>query len=111
MSVFELNRFSYDLQDDAARRAFQDDEAAFLAGYDLTPPERALIDARDWSGLADAGVSTYILGNFGRAVGVSFPEIGAAMRGETPAEMAAFIERQNERVAAFAIAPGEDGDG
>jgi protocatechuate 4,5-dioxygenase alpha subunit len=107
VSHFELNRFNYDLQQSDAKRAFQRDEESFLARYQLTPEERALIDARDWKGLVDIGVNVYILANFGAAVGLSFAEVGADLRGETPEQMAAFIEEQSKRVAPYRIVPGE----
>jgi hypothetical protein len=111
VSRFELIRFNYDLLEASAQRTFQADPEAFLAGYDLTPTERALIDERDWMGLVEAGVSTYVLANYGRAVGLSFADLGAAMRGETPEQMEAFLAEQNERVAPFQIVPEEHSNG
>jgi protocatechuate 4,5-dioxygenase alpha subunit len=107
VSTFELNRFNYDLLEGDAQRAFRADPDRFLKRYDLTPEERALIDERDWKGLVEAGVNVYILANLGRAVGLSFAEVGAAMRGETPEQMAAFVAAQNERVAPYRIVPEE----
>ncbi len=107
VSHFELNRFNYDLLESDAKQAFQADPESFLARYELTPEERALVDARDWCGLVAAGVNVYILANFGAAVGLSFMEVGAALRGETPEQMAAFIELQSDRVASYRIVPEE----
>ena len=105
MSAFELNRLLYDLRDDQLRSAFRDDSAAVTKGYLLSPHELTLLDEHDWAGLVDAGVSTYILGNLGRVVGMSFAEIGACLRGETLEQMSAFLDRQSERVAPLAILP------
>lgn len=111
MSAFELNRLLYDLRDQDLRRSYSDDAPAVRSGYDLTADELALLDAKDWSGLVDAGVSVYILGNLGRVVGLSFGEIGAALRGETPEQMSAFLDRQSDRVASLAILPNGGSDG
>jgi protocatechuate 4,5-dioxygenase alpha chain len=105
VSSFELNRLLYDLRDPELRSAYSDDPAAVSDGYDLSPDELSLLTARDWSGLVDAGASVYILGNLGRVAGLSFAEIGACLRGETPAQMSAFLDEQSERVAPLAIVP------
>lgn len=107
MSYHGLNRFLYDLRTPEARAAYQSDAAAFTAGYDLTDAERALVGARDWNGLAAAGANTYLIPNLGKAAGVSFPEIGAQMRGETPEQWAAWLADQNARIAPFALHPQE----
>lgn len=107
MSIYELSRFNYELRTAEARERFAADPEAHLAGYDLTHAERALVEARDWVGLSEAGVSTYILANLARASGLTFYTLAAALRGETPEQLGAFIAQQNERIAAFAILPEE----
>jgi hypothetical protein len=107
VSYYGLNCFLYDLRMPEARAAYQADPARVLAGSDLTDGERALVEALDWNGLADAGANPYLIPNLGKAANVSFPEIGARMRGETGDEWAASLRRQNERVAAFALHPEE----
>jgi len=101
----------YDLRDPELRRAYVNDAAAITEGYALSPHELSLLDAHDWPGLVAAGVSVYILGNLGRVVGLSFAEIGACLRGQTPEQMSAFLDEQSERVAPLAILPdcGRDG--
>lgn len=107
MSIYELSRFNYELRGAEARERFAADPQAHLARYDLTPAERGLVEARDWEGLSRAGVSTYILANLARVSGLTFYTLGAALRGETPEQLEAFITQQNERIAAFAILPEE----
>lgn len=111
MSRFELIRFSYDLGEPAGHQAYKDDPEAYTARYDLTPQERALIEARDWTALVDAGVNSYVLANYARAHGLSFVDLGAALRGETPEQMAAFLAEQNERIAPYRILPEEASNG
>jgi gallate dioxygenase len=103
VSHYGLNRFLYDLREPAARAAYAADPDAFAGGYELTGAERALVDARDWNGLFAAGGNLYLLPNLGKAAGVSFPEMGARYRGETPAEWERALEEQNRRIAPFAL--------
>lgn len=107
MSYYGLNRFLYDLRTVEARAAYQADAASVLAAHDLTDAERALVEALDFNGLADAGANTYLIPNLGKAADVSFPEIGARMRGETAEQWAESMRRQNERIAPFALHPEE----
>ena len=107
MSYYGLNRFLYDLRTVEARAAYQADAAAVLAEQDLTDAERALVEALDWNGLADAGANTYLLPNLGKAAKISFPQLGAQMRGETAEEWAESLRRQNQRIAPFALHPQE----
>jgi hypothetical protein len=111
VSIYELSRFNYELRKPDMREAFQADPDAHLARYELTSEERALVDARDWEGLVGAGVSTYVLANFARATGLSFYELGAALRGETPEQLGSFVEQQSQRIAEFAILPKETVNG
>lgn len=105
MSVYEMNRFAYDLRRAAAREAFAADPDGYLTDYDLEPAEQDLIDGREWGEMIQAGVSVYVLSNYARVCGLNFGELGAAMRGETPEEMATFVAAQAESCAPFAILP------
>lgn len=105
MSSYELNRFMYDLLESEQKRAYQQDPREFVAGYQLSDEEQALIEARDWAGLHERGVSVYILANLGSALGLTLFDLGASFRGETPAQLSEFLGEQNERIAEFAILP------
>ncbi len=105
MSAYELNRFAYELREAAAREEFTAEPDGYLANYDLEPAERDLIAGREWEPLIDAGVSVYVLANYARTCGLDFGQLGAALRGETPEQMAAFVAAQTERCAPFAILP------
>ncbi len=107
MSYYGLNSLLYELRRPEARAAYATDPDAFAAGYELTDAERALVEACDWNALFAAGANLYLLPNLGKAVGRSFPQIGAEMRGETPEEWAAALEAQNERIAPFALTAEE----
>lgn len=78
-----INRMCHALNDDGGRTAFRADEAAFLARFDLTAVELALIQARDFNGLLAAGTNIYYLIKFGAATGNGLYKMGASMRGES----------------------------
>ena len=65
---------------------------------------RLLIEC-DWQGLVDAGVTVYLLTKLGAALGVSLPEMGAAMRGMSNEEFQRFIEGQNKCNRPLALLP------
>lgn len=80
---YRLNKLCDSLTSEANRRAYQDDEEAYLATHDLTDEERDLIRARDWAGLNAAGGKIYYLLKLGFVVGHGLYRMGAQMRGES----------------------------
>lgn len=78
-----LNRMCHALNDVAGRTAFRADEAAFLARFDLTEAELALVRARDFNALLAAGTNIYYLIKFGVATGNGLYRMGARMRDES----------------------------
>ncbi|HUH40743.1 MAG TPA: protocatechuate 3,4-dioxygenase [Castellaniella sp.] len=80
---YRLNKLCDSLTSEANRRAYQDDEEAYLATHDLTDEERDLIRARDWAGLNAAGGNIYYLLKLGFVVGHGLYRMGAQMRGES----------------------------
>ncbi len=65
------------------RQAFRADEEAFMARFDLSEVEKALVRARDFSGLLEAGGNIYYLIKLGAVTGHGLYRMGARMRGET----------------------------
>ena len=78
-----LNRMCAALCSPHERDAFKRDEAAFMARFGLTEPEKALIRKRDFQGLIDAGMNIYSMLKVGAATGNGLYKMGAQMRGET----------------------------
>ncbi|MGB6244104.1 hypothetical protein [Gordonia sp. (in: high G+C Gram-positive bacteria)] len=73
MSLENINRalVSHDLVQDLKwnadlRREFEDDQAAVLDRYDLTPAERKAIEERDFRTLYDLGFHPYLGAQFAR---------------------------------------------
>lgn len=78
---YRLNKFLHGLTDAEKRAEFLEDEAACLAGANLSDEERALILGRDWRGLIQYGAIFFVLEKLGAVVGVSNLHIYAAMKG------------------------------
>jgi protocatechuate 4,5-dioxygenase alpha chain len=78
-----LNRLCAALCSPAERDAFKRDEAAYMARFNLSEDEKALIRNRDFKGLIEAGTNIYYLLKIGSVTGTGLYKMGAQMRGET----------------------------
>ena len=103
MSLYQLSRACYDLRDEAKRQQFRTSPEAYTACYDLTPHERELLLKLDWRGLAEAGVSIYVLTKLGAASNVEFLELEGAMRGMSKQQFVDFLKQQAEQNKQFAL--------
>jgi protocatechuate 4,5-dioxygenase alpha subunit len=93
---FRINRMCNALSQAANREAFKRDEEAFMAEYSLSEEEKALVRARDFSGLLDAGGNIYFLIKLGVVTGNGLYVMGARMRGESYEQ---FLATRNDRGA------------
>ncbi|MGH8634789.1 MAG: protocatechuate 3,4-dioxygenase [Burkholderiales bacterium] len=80
---YRINKFCMGLANAEGRAAFKADEEAYLARSDLTEAEKALVRARDFRALGEAGGNTYFMIKLGACTGHGLYHIGAQMRGET----------------------------
>jgi protocatechuate 4,5-dioxygenase, alpha chain len=78
-----LNRMCGSLCSAANREAFKTDEEAYMARFDLTEDEKALVRKRDFAGLIGAGLNIYFMLKLGACTGNSLYKMGAQMRGES----------------------------
>jgi protocatechuate 4,5-dioxygenase alpha chain len=78
-----LNRMCAALCAPAERDAFKRDEEAYMARFNLTEDEKALIRKRDFRGLIEAGTNIYYLLKIGSVTGNGLYKMGAQMRGES----------------------------
>ena len=78
-----LNRMCAALCSPAERDAFKRDEEAYMARFQLSDAEKALIRSRDFRGLIEAGTNIYYLLKIGSVTGNGLYQMGAQMRGET----------------------------
>jgi len=103
MSLYELSRACYELRDEAKRQQFRAGPETYASGYKLTAREREMLLHLDWRGLAEAGVSIYVLTKLGAASNVEFLELEGAMRGMSKQEFVDFLKRQAEQNKAFSL--------
>jgi protocatechuate 4,5-dioxygenase, alpha chain len=80
---YRLNKMCAALCSPANREAFKRDEEAFMARFDLSEKEKALVRSRDFAGMIEAGMNIYFMLKIGSATGTSLYRMGAQMRGET----------------------------
>ena len=80
---YRLNKMCGTLCTPENRAAFKADEEAYMAKFGLTDPEKALVRARDFGGLIEAGLNIYFMLKLGACTGNGLYRMGAQMRGET----------------------------
>jgi len=93
---YRINKMCNALSQAHQRDAFKCDEEAFMAAFGLRDEEKALVRARDFSGLLDAGGNIYFLLKLGVVTGNGLYMMGAKMRGESYEQ---FLASRNERGA------------
>jgi protocatechuate 4,5-dioxygenase alpha subunit len=103
MSLYELSRACYDLREEPKRHQFRSAPQAYAAGYNLTEREREMLLKLEWSALAEAGVSIYVLTKLGAASNVEFLELEGAMRGMSKQQFVEFLKQQAQQNKSFAL--------
>jgi protocatechuate 4,5-dioxygenase alpha chain len=78
---YKLNRFAFDFKFPKIRDRFAKDPDALMTDYGLTEKEKALVRARDWTGLVAAGGNHFNIIKIAAAVGESHLHVGAHMCG------------------------------
>jgi len=78
---YKLNRFAFDFKYPQVRDRFTKDPETLMAEYGLTEKEKALVRARDWTGLVAAGGNHFNIIKIAAAVGQSHLHVGAHMCG------------------------------
>jgi protocatechuate 4,5-dioxygenase alpha chain len=80
---YALNKMCFSFNDAANREAFQADEAAYCAKFDLNEAQRAAIEARNVLQLIAAGGNVYYLAKFAGIFGLDVQDLGAQQTGMT----------------------------
>ena len=83
MSVFEVNRFCRDvMRQPRLRELIGTSPAMALSRYDLSDPERRMLQGGDVAGLHRAGANEFLLGYLARygIFGLDFASYGERMR-------------------------------
>ena len=78
---YNLNRFAFDFKYPKTRDRFANDPEALMTEHGLTDKEKALVRARDWTGLVAAGGNHFNIIKIAAAVGQSHLHVGAHMCG------------------------------
>jgi protocatechuate 4,5-dioxygenase alpha subunit len=78
---YRLNKFAFDFKQPAVRERFMRDPEGLMKDYALSERERALLRARDWTGLVAAGGNHFNVIKIAAAVGQSHLHVGAHMCG------------------------------
>jgi protocatechuate 4,5-dioxygenase alpha chain len=91
---FRLNRFALSLTKAANRAQFLSDEDAYMAAFDLTEQECALVRARDWTGLLQAGGHLQAMLKLAATLGLNLYHIGAHNIGADAASLYAACPRR-----------------
>lgn len=78
-----INRLCSSLTYGANREAYRRDEAGYLAKFQLSEEELALVRARDFNGLLAAGGNIFFLIKLASVTGLPLYRMGAQMRGES----------------------------
>jgi protocatechuate 4,5-dioxygenase alpha subunit len=99
---YQLSRALYDLRDPDKREAFLADADGYSHQYSMTEEERQLLVRHDWCGLAEAGISIYLLTKLAATLKVDFLEMEGAMRGLSKQEFQQFLDKQAERNRRYA---------
>jgi protocatechuate 4,5-dioxygenase alpha subunit len=79
--AYTLNRFAFDFKFPRVRERFAADPEALMAEYGLADAEKALVRARDWTGLVASGGNHFNIIKIAAAVGQSHLHVGAHMCG------------------------------
>ncbi len=97
-SSYALNKLFYSFNEEANRRAFADDPAAYAAQYDLTDAQREALLAGDFLTLLKMGANVYFLAKLAIPSGTSVQDAGAQFQGITTEE---FKQNLFERAEGF----------
>jgi protocatechuate 4,5-dioxygenase alpha chain len=78
---YRLNQCLYSLRHEANRRAFTDDEAGYLAAWNLTDEQRDAVMRRDWTEMLRLGGNMFYLMKLAAHEGRSVQHVASHMSG------------------------------
>jgi protocatechuate 4,5-dioxygenase, alpha chain len=85
---YHLNMFCMSLMKAENRKAFKDNEAAYLERFPMTPEQRQAILKRDYNRMLELGGNIYFTAKLGATDGHSFQHMAAVMTGSTQEDYA-----------------------
>lgn len=78
---YALNAMSYSFNSEANRRAFAEDEEAYMARFNLTEAQKEAVRKRDVLGMLAAGGNVYYLAKLAGIFGLNVQDLGALQTG------------------------------
>jgi len=88
---YHLNMFCMSLMKAENRKAFKENEAAYLKAYNLTPEQTDAVLRRDYNRMLELGGNIYFTAKLGATDGHSFRHLDATMTGSTQDDYAAMM--------------------
>jgi protocatechuate 4,5-dioxygenase alpha chain len=85
---YHLNMFCMSLMKAENRKAFKENEAAYLNRFALTPEQREAILKREYNRMLELGGNIYFTAKLGATDGHSFQHMAAVMTGSTQEDYA-----------------------
>src|SRR5277367_4211667 len=88
---YHLNMFCMSLMKAENRKAFKDNEAAYLERFPMTPEQRQAILKRDYNRMLELGGNIYFTAKLGATDGHSFQHMAAVMTSSSQPDYAAMM--------------------
>ena len=85
-SAYNLNKLLYSFNEDANRKEFDTDPAAYSDKFGVIGDQKTMILTNDFLGMLSAGANIYFMAKMAIPRGVSVQDAGAAMQGITTEE-------------------------
>lgn len=85
---YHLNMFCMSLMKSENRKAFKENEPAYLATFPMSEEQRQVVLKRDWNGMLRLGGNIYYTAKLAATDGLSFQHIAALMTGSTQEQYA-----------------------
>lgn len=88
---YALNKMCFSFNNEANRKAFTRDQAAYCRQYGLTEEQTQAVLARDLLRLQQCGGSIYYLGKYAGLLGLDVQDWGAMQTGKSKEEFTAML--------------------
>lgn len=86
---YPVNQLCLSLRNEANRRRFREDEAAYCDAYGLSPAQKRAILDRDWTAMLDLGGSIFYTVKLAMLDGRSMQYLGGVFTGQSAEEFTA----------------------
>ena len=91
---YALNKMCFSFNEEAARKAFLEDEEAYCEKFGLDEEQKTAVRNRDVLALIAAGGSIYYLAKFAGIFGLNVQDVGGLQTGRSTEEFQAYLDSQ-----------------